>query len=482
MNKVEELNNYLKNMYNFYEKNNFKFFFEKCMNYNIKIGDYGKDIDLLSRKVFTSVLNAMPQESVKFEYKNYVNYYYLGVFNLDNNKVKYNIIVDIPVFEDNYERIALKILKFLLDNKVNFSMKFYKKLKNSFFKILFEDLSQLKLFVNYFGNNEEIVNETKSRVLPFLNSINLLGIYTEVSPYSFKNYFICQLYLYFNYCNTNSISDRISLDDFHSYIRNKFKSEKRDNKKRMFSILFNYLDIMLYEKDLYLLFNQNSIMNISSYTSSDYILKLNSKKMIYFIDKVEGIEINYGSIDFLNIAYSKYYDNVIKKEQNDKYYNDFYSIYSDILCSNFKNVNSILSLLNPKMDTINKLLIIFSSAYFAYKKLDLSIYTIYKLLDTVVPLIYSYDFKDIVVIGSSNYVLNDDYANIIVNLKDGTKITIREYFKKFNVLDNINNNSKIKFKNGEELTGKDYLDNLIKYISNYNNYNDLCNDLIEFIK
>ena len=482
MSKIEEINNYLKNMYDFYEKNNFKFFLEKCMNYNIKIGDFGKDIDLLSRKVFTSVLNAMPQESVKFEYKNYISYYYLNVSNLDNNKVKYNIIVDIPVFEDNYERIALKSLKFLIDNKINFSMKFYKKLKNSFFKVCFEDLSQLKLFVNYFGSNEEMVSETKSRVLPFLNSINLLGIYTEVSPYSFKNYYIYQLYMYFNYCNINNISDRVSLDDFHSYIRNKFKSEKRDNKKRMFGILFNYLDIILYEKDIYLLFNDSSVMNLSSYMPNDYILKLDNKKMIYFIDKEEGIEIKYGSVDFLNIAYSKYYDNVIKKEQNDKYYNEFYSIYNDILCSNFKNINRILKLLNPKMDNINKLLVIFSSAYFAYKKFDLSIKTIYKMLDTVVPLIYTYDFKDVVSIGDNSYVLNDDYANMIIDLKDGTKMTIREYFKKFNILKNINKNSKVKFKNGDEFTGNDYLDNLIKYVSKYNNYDDLYNDLVESIE
>ena len=77
-------------------------------------------------------------------------------------------------------------------------------------------------------------------------------------------------------------------------------------------------------------------------SANDYILKMDNKKMIYFIDKVEGIEIKYGSVDFLNVAYSKYYDNVIKKEENDKYYNDFYSIYSNILCSNFKNMDGIL--------------------------------------------------------------------------------------------------------------------------------------------
>lgn len=479
MNKKDELNNYFKIMYDFYEKNNFKFFLEKCMNYNIKIGDFGKDIDFLSRKVFTSVLNAMPQESIKFEYKNYINYYYLNVSNLQNNKVKYNIIVDVPVFEDNYERIALKCLKFLVDNKINFSMKFYKKLKNSFFKICFEDLSQLKMFVNYFGKGEEFISETKSRVLPFLNSINLLGIYTEIYPFSFKNYFIFQLYLYFNHCDINNIVDRISLDDFHSYIRNKLKIEKRDNKKRMYNILFNYLDIMLYDKDLYLLFNENSVMNISSYMSNDYILKMDNKKMIYFIDKVDGIEIKYGSVDFLNVAYSKYYDNVIKKEENDKYYNDFYSIYSNILCSNFKNMDGILSLLNSKMDNINKLLVVFSSAYFAYKKFDLSIQTIYYILDYVVPLVFSYDFNNNSVNNKNNeYVLNEEYANTVINLKDGTKTTVKEYFKIFNVLGNINNDSVVKFKNGESYSGKQFLDNLIKYVSNYDNYKELCDDLV----
>ena len=38
-------------------------------------------------------------------------------------------------------------------------------------------------------------------------------------------------------------------------------------------------------------------------------------------------------------------------------------------------------------------------------------------------------------------------------------------------------NLTFKFKNGEELTGKEYLDNLIKYISNYNNYNDFLEAL-----
>lgn len=481
MNKKEELNNYLKYMFEFYEKHNFKFFMEKCLNYNIKIGDYGKNIDNLSRNVFSNLLKSIPQGTIKFEYKNYINYYYLSVFSLENNKVKYNIVVDIPVFEDNYERVVLRIFNYFLENKVNFSMKFYKKLKNPFFKVILEDLGQLKAFVNFFGNDEELSKEIKSRVLPFINSINLLGIYSEIYPYSFKNFFIKELYLYYDYCFVKNNIENISFDNFHSYIRNKFKLESNINRKRMFNILFTYLDIILNESDLYLLFNENSIMNLSSYEPNDFILKMDNNKMIYFINKNDNIEIKYGSIDFLNIAYSKYYSNVIRKEENDKYFNDFYSIYSDILCSNYKNINNILTLINPKMDIINRLLVIFSSAYFAFKKFDFPIKLIYKMLDDIVPKIYSYDCNTIS-ITSNQYVLVDEYANMIIDLKDGTKTTIKEYFYNNDILNKIKYDSKVTLRTGEVLKGYEFLNDIYKYISTYDNFSDLCDNLIQSIE
>ena len=113
------------------------------------------------------------------------------------------------------------------------------------------------------------------------------------------------------------------------------------------------------------------------------------------------------------------------------------------------------------------------------KKFDLSIQTIYYILDYVVPLVFSYDFNNNFVNKKNNeYVLNEEYANTVINLKDGTKTTVKEYFKIFNVLGNINNDSVVKFKNGESYSGKQFLDNLYKYVSNYNNFNDLFDDMV----
>ena len=44
MEEKKEIENYLKNLYDFYEKSNYKYFVEKCLSFNIKIGDYNKSI------------------------------------------------------------------------------------------------------------------------------------------------------------------------------------------------------------------------------------------------------------------------------------------------------------------------------------------------------------------------------------------------------------------------------------------------------
>ena len=65
---------------------------------------------------------------------------------------------------------------------------------------------------------------------------------------------------------------------------------------------------------------------------------------------------------------------------------------------------------------------------FSFKKFDLSIQTIYYILDYVVHLVYTYDFNNVVINNRNEYILTDEYANTIINLKDGTKSTIKEYF------------------------------------------------------
>jgi hypothetical protein len=238
------------------------------------------------------------------------------------------IIVDIPIFEENYEYVAKLIFNYLNENKINFAMKFYKLLKNSFFKLEFYDIGQFKRFSEFFNMNSDINSVVKSRVLPFLNKSHYLGVYTEVIPYSFKNFYIKNLYMYFSYYSSNKTENGITLDGFFNYIANISKSSKNLNEKRMFDILLRYLDITINSKDLSYLFETNTVMSLGSYSPNDFILKMDNYKMIYFINKDDGEEIKYGSEDFLNIAYSKYYENVIKKETSNKFYYDFLSVYN----------------------------------------------------------------------------------------------------------------------------------------------------------
>ena len=263
MNKKNEVENFLNILYEFYKKNNYKFFVEKCLGYNIKIGDYNKNITTLSNKLFNNVLNCLSGVECRKEYKETKYYYYLNVKMIENNKFKNNIIIDIPVFEDNYEKITLNIINYLIEHRFNFSFKFYKLLKNSYFKLIFEDVGQCKSFCEYFNMNNEINSCILSRCIPFINNYNLLGIYTEIEPFSFKNFYIKYLYRYF--CDSvRKQTETITLDDFYKYVYNKYKIERNLNRKRMFKILVNYLDIIIRHSNIFDLFVNNTVMNISS--------------------------------------------------------------------------------------------------------------------------------------------------------------------------------------------------------------------------
>ena len=502
MEEKKEIENYLKNLYEFYEKSNYKYFVEKCLSFNIKIGDYNKNISSLSKKVYEFILNQLLVNNSRVEYKECNSYYYLNVLYSDNKFLDNNIIVDIPLFEENYEHVANIIFSYLNDNKINFSMKFYKLLKNSFFKIVFYDVGQFKRFSDFFNMNSEIVATVKSRVIPFLNKTNYLGIYTEIEPYSFKNFYLKNLYLYFDHYSNNPSEDGVTLDGFLYFITNKVKTSRNNlNEKRMYSILMNYLEISINSIDISYLFQSNTVMNLGSYSPNDYILKMNNYKMIYFINKDDGEQIEYGSEDFLNIAYSKYYENVIKRETNNKFYFDFYNIYNSILCSQYKNTDALLSLINDKMDIINKLLIILSSAFFAHKKMNFPIKTVYTILDSVVPKIYTYtspvlsninnnsnsvsinsDNNESVVKVSNEYILSDELANKLVDLYDGKKISFKDYLNQYDILSSIKVDTIIHMKDGTVTNGKDFIDNLYKHISFYNSFSELFDDMVSMIE
>ena len=56
MNKKELLENYLKKLYKIYEEKNFDFFVNTILSYNIRIGDYNKNIFNISKKIFDEIL------------------------------------------------------------------------------------------------------------------------------------------------------------------------------------------------------------------------------------------------------------------------------------------------------------------------------------------------------------------------------------------------------------------------------------------
>jgi hypothetical protein len=146
-------------------------------------------------------------------------------------------------------------------------------------------------------------------------------------------------------------------------------------------------------------------------------------------------------------------------------------------------IDSILSLLNEKMDIINRLLVVLSSAFFAHKKLNIPIKVIYSILDKVIPKVYDYNnFEPKEKNNSNVFVLNEELINKIIDLKDGTKLTFNDYLSKYDILNNINSNTIVHLKTGEVLNGIDFVNNLYKYVSNYNSFGELFEDLVSLVE
>ena len=479
----EEFNfeNYLINMYQFYLKSNFDTFIEKNLNYNIRIGNYKKNIEYITNKILSEIKN---------KNKNILNFKEYYVVQSENiiKKIDNNIYIDIPVFEENFQKIALIIFNYLFKNKISYKLYLSKININSLMTIELYNFNDYKNFINYYINNKDIKGEIMSRVLPFLYQINYLGIYTNIKPYEFKPFFITNLYMY--YYDVKDIKE-ISMVNFISFIKNKMNNEKNINKKRMFTYLFKYLK-SLKEKNINNIFNSNCSMNIGSYDPYEYNLKIDKEKNIYFVNKVNNIEIKYGNEDYLNIAYSKYYENVIKRDNNDKYYYKFYNVFDDLLSSNYKNINNIFSLINEKMDIINKKLIIISSIYFANKKLNFSFKNCYKLLDYLLKCINDNNIqvpeKNKININNNNNSIQKnikipkEYLNKIVNLKNGTKISMREYLILNNVYTYIPFDSIIYLKNGAKISGYEFIMNFYKFVDKYDSYDNLHKSLINMIE
>ena len=109
MNKKELLENYLKKLYKIYEEKNFDTFVNTILSYNIRIGDYNKNISTISKKIFDKILLLLPESKAKFSYKDFNNFYKINIiYNVYNDPTP-KVIIDVPVFIENYEKITIKI-------------------------------------------------------------------------------------------------------------------------------------------------------------------------------------------------------------------------------------------------------------------------------------------------------------------------------------------------------------------------------------
>ena len=222
MNKKELLENYLKKLYKIYVEKDFNEFVNTILSYNIRIGDYNRDISLISKKIFNEILVLLPESKVKFSYKEFNNFYKINIIYKEYNDPTPKVIIDVPVFIENYEKISINLIKFLIENKINSYIKLQKVSKNALLEIRVDNEIEAIKIVNHFKSNKEIVDEIKSRVIPFLPEDNLLGFSYEYKPYNFKNFYYICLYEYFS---TLKNIDDLTLDNLEVYIDSRYKNE-----------------------------------------------------------------------------------------------------------------------------------------------------------------------------------------------------------------------------------------------------------------
>ena len=373
----------------------------------------------------------------------------------------------------------------LVKERINFNIKLLKEYKNPIVKLKVYNINVAKKINDYFINDEIIKEEVKSRVLPFLPQFGFIGYSLEYKPFNFKNFYFLYLYKFFNKLNNN---DEISLISLQNFFESEYKSERRLNKKRMLLGLYKSIYIINNEEKIDFLYSYDSQLNIGSINPNFFDLKIDEQKMIYFINKEDQRIISYGSEDYLNLVYSKFYENVIKKEKNEVYYSYFYTIYSKILEDNYRNIDKHLDFSDINNDEIYQLMMLISSGFFAYKKMNFSLDDVYEILSYVLEIKLG---KKIIKKEQEDFnkkreiyifPLNIDYGNKVIDLNNGLKTTVKEYFRENKVIETIPVDSMIIMKDGNKVKGIDFLNEIYKYIPNFNSFNDLRNNMIELIE
>lgn len=486
MNQKKILENYLKEMFEIYKKNNFEEFVNYYYNYNIELGHFKKKIFGISEKIYLSILSILTENKANFTHIETNNNYKVNVVYLYKNYSTPKAIISVPLFEENYEKITKLIFLFLIKEKENFNFKLNKIKKNPLLEIKVDDINIAKKIVDLFEFEQNFKNETYSRISPFIPQKNLIGISCDYKPYNYNSFYIKYLYEFFSKIKN---VDEVSIESLQNFFESKYKNSKKLNIKRMFLIIYKTIYIINNDKDIFSLFDYNSELKIGSYDTSSYELKKDKNNLVYFKSKEDNNIIFYGSENYLNLTYSKFYENIIKKEKNNLYYSYFFNIFSKILSNNYENIDKLLDFSSVNNDFTYQYMMLVSSCFFAYRKMNFSLDIIYEVLSIVLLKNYKID------INITNYEENIEnkakkmvfplsikYGNKVIDTKKGGKTTVIEYFKKYNVLDSIPKNSKVYLKNGEIETGEAFLYKIYLYIPKYDDFQSLVSELINIVE
>ncbi len=479
-----ELLNYLIKCFEVYKDNNYEFLLDYVNSYNCRLNEYEKNISNVTNNIFKSITNVLSYKKIKYSYKESNKSIKINLIFSNNNYPTTPTNIIVPVFVENFLRISIKLINYLIDNKIDCNIKLSKINKIDLFVISIYDFKKAKEFMIYYSNDKEMSNDIKNKNNPLFLTYFGLSVYTCIKPFNFLDLYLYCLCFYFKNIKK---SEDITINSLLEFLLKFNKKENNILKKEMINIIIKTININNSSKTIDYLFNYNANMNLGSFDLSSYNLKLDSNKLIFFENKEKTVLIVFGGEDYLNICYSKFYNNVIEKYPNDLLYCYFQNIFYKILEDKFENFENILDFSNSNEDIIYQELMLISSGYFGYKKIGIKL----EIINNMIKIILEKKLNCVIKQEQENnnipndvviFPFNLEYANKIIKLKSGKLSTVFNYFRDYYVLDYIPLKSKINLKNGSIVTGEEFLKNLYNIIEDYDDFKDLIDDQIEMIE
>lgn len=475
------INDYILKLNDVFTNGSFEDFLSFFYSYNT-VNKYNDDISNFIELIYNKVVNYASVNNIRFNnFENDFEYNIDFIFYESSSFQK--VKVYIPFAYGDLDLFCNIILEYLFKEEVNVSFNFLKKSKNSNLILEFDSTSHFKRLIRFLKMNNSFSRLIKNKLNPFIPIVHDFGIVCEYDHFDYLDFVIMNIIDYFS---LSKFRDNYNIDSFCDYVNDKIFSVKYLGLKRMYVSLYRCIKCISDSDDIFDVFSYDSNMNISSVMSNDYNVRYDSDGLIYFVNIYDKREVRFGDEFYLNVAYSKFYNISIEMSMGDEFYIKFFSIYDTLINNNFNFKEVFMEF--DSVDDIYKQLYLFSSGFFALKKLGFSLDDVYGMLRIMFFNIFGKNImaegddyvKESYVQKSEEYVLpfDEEFSKSVFSLKNGDLTTVIAYFKINKILDIIPSNSIITMKNGSVVKAIDFLMD-IKYIAyKYDSFKDIVNDLI----